>query len=288
MIQDFYISSIAFNSNKIEEIILIAENNNFAIEFSSGIHFHPNIEDIYINCDLKRIPHNYFPAPSDPFVLNLASSNQKIRELSINHCIKGLYLAKKSRSPFFSAHFGFCIDPNPEELGKKFEYNCNFNKNNNLKYFYDSLTKILDKAEELQTTFLIENNVITISNLKDGVNPLLGCLSDEINLIFKKINSKYFGLLFDTAHFKVSCNTFNLNIETELEKISPIIKAIHHSDNNGKVDNNQPLTDKYWFLEFMHEYKKIPQILEVSNLSVDEINNQIKILNKNGFTNIKN
>ena len=107
MIQDIYISTIAFNSLNIEEAIAIAKNNNFALEFSSGIPFHPKMEDIYTNCTLRRIPHNYFPAPKMPFVLNLASTNNTIRELSIQHCIQGLKLAKKSNSPFYSAHFGF-------------------------------------------------------------------------------------------------------------------------------------------------------------------------------------
>jgi len=280
MIQYIYISTIAFKSIDIEEIILIAKNNNFAIEFSSGIPFHHKMEEIYSNCTLKRIPHNYFPAPKIPFVLNLASSNSEIRELSINHCIQGLKLALNSSSPFYSAHFGFCIDPDPWELGKKINYQNNFDKNINLNYFLDSLLKILKEAEKLQVPFLIENNVITKSNLNNGINPLLGCSSYEINQIFEIIKSDYLGLLLDTAHLKVSCNTLDLNIDDELVNISPLIKAIHHSDNDGQVDNNGSLSENYWFLKFINKYKKIPHILEVGNLSIDEINNQIKILNR--------
>jgi hypothetical protein len=279
MILDIYISTIAFNLLNIEEAILIAESNNFALEFSSGIPYHPQMEQIYTNCNLKRLPHNYFPAPKTPFVLNLASANDYIREFSINHCIQGLQLAKKSNSPFYSAHFGFCIDPNPNELGNQLIYQNNFDKNKNLNYFYHSIVTILKEAEKLDILFLIENNVIAKSNLKNGVNPLLGCSSQEIIEIFKTINSNYLGLLLDTAHLKVSCNTLNLNIENELANITPFIKALHHSDNNGLVDNNSSLSDDYWFFKFINNFSQIPQIIEVSNLSIDEINNQIKILN---------
>ena len=278
MIQDIYISTIAFNSLNIEEAILIAENNNFALEFSSGLPFHPKMEDIYTNCTLKRIPHNYFPAPKTPFVLNLASSNNKIRELSINHCIQGLKLAQKSNSPFYSAHFGFCIDPNPDELGSQLIYQNNFDKNSNLNYFYHSVITITKEAEKLHVPFLIENNVIAKSNLNNGVNPLLGCTSQEIIEIFKMVKSNYFGLLLDTAHLKVSCNTLNLNIENELTNITPFIKAIHHSDNNGSSDDNLRLTSDYWFLKYLQSFSKLPQVLEVKSLSTIEIKQQLKIL----------
>jgi hypothetical protein len=279
MIQDIYISTIAFNSLKLEEVISISEYNNFALEFSSGIPFQPKMEELYVNCNLKRIPHNYFPAPEIPFVLNLASSNSKIRELSIKHCIQGLKLAKKSNSPFYSAHFGFCIDPNPEELGRKLNYSNSYNRKNNLNLFYDSINTILDIAENLNVHFLIENNVIARSNLLDGLNPLLGCTSEEIIELFEFLRSNYLGLLLDTAHLKVTCNTLNLDIENELHKIHPYIKAIHHSDNDGLVDNNKPLSQNYWFLKHINKFIQIPHIIEVSNLSVVEINNQIKILN---------
>lgn len=280
MMLDIYISTIAFNSLNINEAILIAENNNFALEFSSGLPYHPQMEQIYTNCKLKRLPHNYFPAPKTPFVLNLASASDHIREFSINHCIQGLQLAKRSSSPFYSAHFGFCVDPNPNELGNQLIYQNNFDKNKNLNNFYHSLVTILKEAEKLDILFLIENNVIAKSNLKNGVNPLLGCSSKEIIEVFKIIKSNYFGLLLDTAHLKVSCNTLNLNIENELANITPFIKAVHHSDNDGLVDNNSSLSKEYWFLKFINKFSRIPHILEVCNLSANEIIDQIKLLNK--------
>jgi sugar phosphate isomerase/epimerase len=238
------------------------------------------MKQIYSNCKIKKIPHNYFPAPKTPFVLNLASSNDRIREYSINHCIQGLQLAKRSNSPFYSAHFGFCIDPNPNELGNQLIYQNNFDKNKNLNYFYQSIVTILKEAEKLGILFLIENNVIAKSNLKNGVNPLLGCSSKEIIEIINTIKSNYLGLLLDTAHLKVSCNSLNLSIENELANITPFIKAVHHSDNDGLVDNNSSLSNDYWFLKFINKFSKIPHIIEVCDLSANEIIDQIKLLNK--------
>ena len=276
---DIYISSIAFGDKySIKEIIEISKENKFALEFSSGLLFDPEMEQIYINSEIKRIPHNYFPAPEVPFVLNLASNNDLIRLNSIDHCINGLRLAKMSKSPFFSAHFGFCIDPDPLELGGKLKYNNNFKKEINFQYFISSLKIILKECECLKIPFLIENNVITIFNLQHGLNPLLGCTSQEIISVFKIIKSEYLGLLLDTAHLKVSCKTLNLNLENELQALNLYIKAIHHSENDAFIDSNSPLTESYWFLKFMQNYRNLPHVIEVKNISIEQINLQKKIL----------
>ena len=45
------------------------------------------------NQDFNIQIHNYFPVPKNPFVLNLASSDELISELSIQHCMKSIELA---------------------------------------------------------------------------------------------------------------------------------------------------------------------------------------------------
>jgi len=75
-----FISTLALEYYSIEEIIRIAEERNWSIEFSSGIPFGENVTQLYLEANVNKIPHNYFPAPQSPFVLNLASVNQLIRE----------------------------------------------------------------------------------------------------------------------------------------------------------------------------------------------------------------
>src|SRR5665811_1545119 len=86
---------------------------------SSGMPYRADMEEIFLNAPIKKFAHNYFPAPEIPFVLNLASSNEKIRNQSLTHCLKGLELSKLAGAHFFSAHAGFCVDPHPDELGRK-------------------------------------------------------------------------------------------------------------------------------------------------------------------------
>ena len=104
--------------------------------------------------------------------------------------------------------------------------------------------------------------------------------SENIIKTFEKFKQyKNIGLLFDTAHFKVSCRTLGLDIEKEFQKIKGYIKAVHHSDNDGKYDTNSELKKDYWFLKHMKHFKNIPHVLEVKNISITKIYQQLKLLN---------
>lgn len=284
---NIYLSSLAFLGKPVEEIINICEKNNYNLEFSSGMPYKENMVEIYLNCSINRQPHNYFPDPIKPFVLNLASENEVIRNLAIEHCKNGLKLAKKSESPFYAAHAGFCIDPNPEELGQKIAIQYNFDKESNKKHFINSISKILQFADDLEIDFLIENNVLAPFNY-NGENPLLCCESSDIDWLFKEIKHDRFGLLLDTAHLKVSCKTLSLDLLNEFNKIRPYIKAFHHSDNDGTKDNNQKLTKNYWFLDFLKDFENYVHVIEVKSLTPSEIENQIKIIQNNGTSRYNN
>ena len=277
-----YVSTIAFGDKNIHEIISIAEQNNFSLEFSSGLEYDSNMLDIYNQSTVVRMPHNYFPAPCNPFVLNLASPNNEINRKSVEHCKKNLILAKRSNSPFFAAHAGFCIDPNPQELGNKINAVALHSRSECWKFFISSLNEIIKFASEIQMKFLIENNVIARFNLdSNGNNPLFCCESVDILKVFKEVDdyNDSFGLLLDTAHLKVSCKALNLNLEDELNKIKQFITGIHHSDNNGDTDNNLQLLDNYWFLPHIKKFKDIVHVLEVKNINVINIKEQINLLN---------
>lgn len=276
---EVYISSLAFKVG-VEEMIELAVQNSWALEFSSGLQYREDAEQIYLNAPVKKMPHNYFPAPKTPFVLNLASENSTIRNQSIGHCIKGLHLAKQSRSPFFAAHAGFCLDPKPSELGNKIESKTKINRNKNWDFFLESLKEILIVAENLEVDFLIENNVIAPFNIINEMNPLLCCDSVDIVELFQSIKHQRFGLLLDTAHLKVSCNTLQRNLSDELSKIYSFIRGVHHSDNEGVIDSNNLLSESYWFLPLMGNFKNVPHVLEVRNISIEQIKNQITLLSQ--------
>lgn len=143
----------------------------------------------------------------------------------------------------------------------------------------DSLDGLLIHAEKLGIRLLIENNVLAPFNFVDQVNPLLCCDLTDIQRLFKENKSHYLGLLFDTAHWKVSSNTLGFDPKKDLINLLPYLGCIHHSDNDGRKDTNEMINEEYWFGKFMSYTQDICHVLEVKNLSQSQIASQVQILN---------
>ncbi|MBS1647255.1 MAG: TIM barrel protein [Bacteroidetes bacterium] len=273
------VSTLAFMDKPVEEIVATAQQQHYAIEFSSGLAYHPNMETVFLNAPIKKWAHNYFPAPKTPFVLNLASSHDAIRTMSVAHCIQGLELSARAGAPFFSAHAGFCIDPRPSDLGNELKKETHIDREQHWKWFLQSLQKITEKAEQLNLLFLIENNVLAKMNVyADGTNPLLCVTPNEIKKMLNEVSGKNLRLLLDTAHLKVSAHTLGFDIDEAVHELKPYIECVHHSDNKGLLDTNDALNEQYWFLKHMPLFKDKVHVLEVKKQNVAQINQQLNLL----------
>jgi sugar phosphate isomerase/epimerase len=276
---DFYVSTAAFIGREIFEITQLANQHNFGVEFSSGMPYAPDLKKQFLTSKVKKLAHNYFPAPEIPFVLNLASSDPCILETSIKHALQGIDLTAAAGASFYSVHAGFRIDPAPKELGHSFSRQLVSSENESWDIFISSVNKVIIHAENRGVRFLIENNVCIDSNLDSTGRSLLLCSTiSDLKKLCEKVPSKYFGLLIDTGHLKVSAQTLNFS-KGGLSELVDYIWALHHSDNDGRSDTNLPLTGEYWFLKLMNQYKKKTHILEVLNQTVEQVQQQYDLLN---------
>ncbi len=275
-----YISSIAFAGQSPKEIAELIIEHQLPFEFSSGMPPNKDLLNYFFAHPYPKLAHNYFPAPEIPFVINLASKDKEILETSINHCLQGLEISKKAKAPFYCAHAGFCLDPNPNELGKKLKQSTALiDREAHWEIFINSVQYILGKAEELGIDFYIENNVCAAMNINiHGQNPLLCSDFRELKRLFKEVKHPRLGLLLDTAHLKVSARTLSFDLKEAMIDLKPLIKAIHHSDNDGLLDSNLPIEKNYWFGQFMIHFRNLPQVLEVKKQSIIEIERQVKLL----------
>lgn len=274
------VSSIAFLGKPVEEFVNTCIQHNFIPEFSSGMPFRNDMESVFLNAKTKKkYAHNYFPAPEVPFVLNLASANKEIRKKSIAHCVKGMQLSEKAGAPFFSAHAGFCIDPDPNELGQQLSRAKSIDRNLHWTIFIDSIHKLLKESKATGLNFLLENNVLAKMNVyEDGTNPLLCVESSECKKMIADANDNRVGLLLDTAHAKVSANTLGFDKVSFFNDLVEYTQCIHHSDNEGEFDNNMSIATDYWFLPLLKKYPKILHVLEVKKISSVEVAAQLSLL----------
>jgi sugar phosphate isomerase/epimerase/predicted GNAT family acetyltransferase len=273
------ISSLAFLGKPVEEVIETVKENGLILEFSSAMPYRPDMEQLFLDAPVKRFAHNYFPAPEEPFVLNLGSSDESIRRKSILHCIQGMRLSFAAGAPFFSAHAGFCVDPKPSELGQQLSRVESFDRSLHWTLFLESVREVLELTADLPTGFLVENNVLAKMNVySDGANPLLCVEAEEMLQLFREIPDPRLGLLLDTAHLKVSAKTLGFNLESSAENVLPKTRCVHHSDNDGLSDNNQPFGESYWFLPLMKHAAHAVHVLEVKKQPVEELGRMEKLL----------
>lgn len=265
-------SSLAWMGTPVDAMIKDAITEGFALEFSSGMPFHEEMEWIFLNAPMRRFAHNYFPAPQQPFVLNLASIDDTVRERSIAHCVRGMELSYAVGAPFFSAHAGFCVDPKPSELGVKLEQVRSIDREANWRNFITSVREVLARTRDLPTGFLLENNVLAaVNRYADGTNPLLCVEAEEQARLVAEVNDPRVGLLFDTAHMKVSAATLGFDLRTATASLLPHVRCVHHSDNDGRVDDNRVFGPDYWFLPFLRDAARAVHVLEVRKSGAAEL-----------------
>lgn len=274
-----YLSSMVFN-NDILKAINICEKQSFNLEFSSGIPYQKKLSHYFLNAKIKKITHNYFPAPSIPFVLNLASKNELIRKKSIDHCKKNIDLAVLSNSKFYSFHSGFCVDPEPNDLGGMIKNIKKLDIDGHKNFFVKSVKELILFAKKRKIELFIENNVVSKKNysINNNQNLFLCTTSNEIIEILQILDDPTVSLLLDTAHLKVSSNTLNNDLISEAEKLLPFVKMIHHSDNDGVNDLNDEFDNQYWFLDFKKSFNNWDHVVEVKNLSLNKIYNHLNLL----------
>ena len=266
------ISSLAFMGLGVEEMITSADREFMAMEFSSGMPFHDDMERIFHEAPMRRFAHNYFPAPKDPFVLNLGSANEGTRLRSIDHCVRGIEMSHAVGAPFFSAHSGFCVDPKPSELGRKLEQVPRIDRDANWSHFITSVGEVLARTNNFPTGFLLENNVLAqVNRYADGTNPLLCVEASEQLRAITEVNDPRVGLLFDTAHMKVSANTLGFDLALSTQELLPHVRCVHHSDNDGLLDDNRTFDEGYWFLPFMDRAMHAVHVLETKKCSPAEL-----------------
>lgn len=274
-----YVSSVAFKGMTVSELGAYASEHNLGIEFSANFTPSDHLADEFLQLSIDRIPHNYFPPPKTPFVLNLASKDEMIRDRSIAHCMQGIELAEQCGAMVYSAHAGFCLDPDPTRLGKKLDQPDAIDRESHWQLFLDSCGKVAEHARKKGVKFLLENNVLMASNLrKDGVNPLLCVDALEIQKLLRQMEGSGIGFLLDTAHLKVSAHSLNFDLREAAQELLPYIAYVHHSDNDGSIDSNEPLENDYWFLEFMKELHTQIHVLEVKDQQLQQIQSQLKLL----------
>lgn len=217
------------------------------------------------------VMHNYFPAPSEPFVLNLASADPAIRQRGIEHVLGNLELCARIGAPLYTVHGGFRCDPGPDfvfhpELGMS-------GAEQAMDLFADSMGQACRRAEDLGVDIGVENNVLSPANhAKSPDDPfLLFLTASDYGQLAARVSSPRLGALLDVGHLNVTCATLGLDRTTVASDMLPFVTAFHLHDNDGSADQHRPITSASWFLPLIAGQAASRMILEPQDLSEAEL-----------------
>lgn len=191
--------------------------------------------------------HNYFPTPSKSFVLNLASEDPEILELSRAHVRAAVDLSQALSARWYSVHAGFAAIISPEHLGRQIPAKNRTDKGYATEIFEASIRDLVAYAAPRGVGILVENNVVAAPNLVDGKNEmLLLATGAELADFARRMGGEHLGLLIDFGHVNVTATTLGLDRDAFLEEVAPYTRGLHLSDNDGMRDSNRPFNRDSW------------------------------------------
>ena len=291
MKNNIFVSTNAFGNKRLKDILNECKDHSISNIELSRINGHKQeVEDLitrssqYSNFNFQV--HNYCPPPKVPFVLNLASKDTEVLNMSRDHCLRAIDLIHAFQAPFFGFHCGFCFDAQPHDLGSRLTHLPRYSLIEGEEIFIESLRILSDYAKRKGVLLAIENNVLSHINLIEGRNELLlGVRAEEIIRYINNTGRNNIHALLDVAHLKVSAESLGFDPHEFIMSLASHITGVHFSDNDGKTDSNDPVTEKSWFWKPLKGIIKenTTLILEVKNLKPVQIIDQSNLINSKLF-----
>lgn len=246
-----------------------------SIELSGGTFTPTLLEDLKtLRKDCHFQVHNYFPPAQEPFVFNLASQNQQLRDVSIAHVKQAIRWATELEHARYSFHAGYLLDPDPAELGKRIAKRRLFDREAGLATFIEQVSALAQYAQTQGVDLLIENNVLSAGNYREFEgDPFLAATPEEALLVMQNTPDNV-NLLVDVAHLKVSAQTLGFDPVEMFRMCAPYIKAYHLSDNDGTRDSNESITRDSWFWPYLKSDLDY-YTLEIYNVEPQAIKEQV-------------
>ena len=278
---DVVLSSTCFSKRNLLELCeILVENGIDKVELSGNIQHLP-LQQIKAILDqyrgrIKFYVHNYFPAPSNPIVLNLAHPDTV--QQSIGHCEKAIDLCAFLGSGFYSLHAGLSFAPKASELGKDQTHLAAMSLDESWIILEEACLQLAEYAKMKKIQLLLENNVVANFNCPDKVNDRYHFSDLKESLRFCNLfRNPFMGALLDTGHLKVSSNTLEFDPVKFVERFSPYIQVVQISDNDGLSDQNLPIREESWFWKHI-PWEQLGYVsLEVSGQPIEKMLNQLKL-----------
>lgn len=220
--------------------------------------------------EVNFIIHGFFPPSKKPFFLNFASKNKDVLRKSMKVAKNAIELCNELNSNIYSIHGGFyCdVDIKGNAISKRIPYG------EAIEIAAESFSEICDYASNY--------------NIKVAVENMAGILKDAIfinyndfNNLFKKLNVRNFGILFDIGHAAVTKIRYGIDTKEIIDKLKNKIFEIHINKSVGEEDTHLNIDSPDLLKDFDKDtLKKVVLTLEATNLRPNEILKGKEIIEK--------
>ena len=288
MAPEVYVSTGAFGRLPVSLVLDICRRHGVTnLELSSGANYTPAMTPGLMAAargGFRFLLHNYFPTPSEPFVLNLASDDEETARRSSSLCRRALAMSARLQSPLYSFHAGFAFTAEPSDLGCAQAHLPRTNLATARKRFVAGVRELARVADGHGVELAIENNVVAPDNVVGGKNGMyLGVTGEDMLSLLADIARDNVGILLDVGHLKVAAQSLGFDAEAAVRKMAPCIKAVHLSDNDGQEDSNRPVRADSWFwpaIATLPDPASVAFVIEVYRLPPTEVEKQIEIVHQ--------
>lgn len=288
-----FVSVAGFKSMKQLPVVLarLVDAGVRRIELSGGLDYFDGdliglLKRWSNSAHVEFVVHNYFPAPSTPFLLNIAAIDNDLWRRSIEFCQNSLHLAAEIEAPVYGVHAGYIGNLKDRGDGYFFPQEDITAKlwQPELEAAYHKLIEAVAHLAPLAGKLGVK---LCVENLfpMTGMPPQLMTGLRNWQRFFADTQGLNVGLLLDLAHLKIAQTLggedFDTAIKWALTAGRQHIDHIHVSHTDGDWDSHARLTPDSWVWDCLEQWAVDPgwPVVPVSYESRDlDINHIVEML----------
>lgn len=211
---------------------------------------------------VEFIYHNYFPRPQSDIVLNVLSRDAQNRQRSKDLIAAAVELMRATGVDLYCFHPGYLGDPVVGKNGM-FEFG-NARPWDAAQSVRDFQNGFMSFYQDLAIEAPGQEIFLGIENLFPppiGDNFSIFCSFSDINTMFQspRLRDSNLGILVDLGHLAISANILrfdrNAFLDQVIEEYGDRIYEVHLSENDGREDLHQAITEQSWQLQVLEKFE---------------------------------
>lgn len=285
-----YLSTSCFARNFVADAIRWChEITPYRVEISAP-HRHQSLE--YLEGTLGEFKesgysltlHNYFPAPKESFVLNMAAADEPSKTRSTALVRGALRLAVAAGAPLYGIHAGYLARADAQANGM-------FRFDDVMSPYAEALDRAVVFVNEIAPEFEAQGVRLLVENLFPSPKKRhsLFCSIDEVREFMDQVPDSV-GLLLDLGHLNVSSRILEFDRDTFIDDylgtFAGRLVEVHISENEGQKDEHLPVKPGSWQLDAVRRVHQTgttcstPRIycIEARNASVEELRKSVALI----------